>query len=63
VTTQLLTADQVAERWQIPKSTVYDLAHRGCVPSVRLGRHVRFRRKDLEAFEERGGTTDVDEAA
>jgi excisionase family DNA binding protein len=51
VTGQLLTAEQVAERWQIPVSHCYRLAREGRIPSVRLGRYVRFRLDALEAFE------------
>lgn len=40
---RLLTAEQVAARWQVPKSQVYRLAREGRVPVVRLGRYMRFR--------------------
>ena len=53
---QLLTAEQVAERWQVPPSHAYRLAREGKVPSVRLGRYVRFRLDAIEAFE-RGGAS------
>lgn len=49
--TQLLTAEQVAERWQVPKSHVWRLARRGEVPALRLGRYVRFRPAAIEAWE------------
>jgi excisionase family DNA binding protein len=52
---QLLTAEQVAERWQCPVSQVYRLARDGRLRCVRLGRYVRFRLEDIEAFEENGG--------
>jgi excisionase family DNA binding protein len=48
---QLLTAEQVAERWQVPTAHVYRLARNGTVPSVRLGRYVRFRLDAIERFE------------
>ncbi len=53
---QLLTAEQVAERWQVPKAHVYRLARDGRVPVVELGRWYRWRLADLEAFEAAGGT-------
>ena len=55
VTEQLLTADQLAERWQVPKSHVYRLAREGKLPVVSLGRYKRFRLAAVEAFEREGG--------
>lgn len=52
---QLLTADDLAGRWQVPKSHVYGMARSGLLPCVRLGRYVRFRLADVEAFEDGGG--------
>ena len=48
---QLLTAEQVAARWQVPVAHTYRLAREGRVPCVRLGRYVRFRLDQIEAFE------------
>ena len=47
---RLLTADQVAERFQVPKSWIYSAARRNELPSVRLGRYVRFDPRDLEEW-------------
>jgi len=44
---ELLTADEVADLLHIPRSTVRDYARRGVLPSVKLGRHVRFARSDV----------------
>jgi excisionase family DNA binding protein len=52
----LLTAEDVADRWQVPTSHVYRLAREGQLPCVRLGRYRRFRLAELEEFEEAGGT-------
>lgn len=50
---ELLTADEVAELLHIPRSTVSDYARRGVLPSIKLGRHVRFVRSDVaEAIEQ-----------
>ena len=49
---QLLTADQLAERWQIPTSHVYRLAREGRIPCVELGRYRRFRLDAVEQFEQ-----------
>jgi excisionase family DNA binding protein len=39
----LLTADDLAQRWQVSKHQVYRLARDGRVPTVRIGRYFRFR--------------------
>lgn len=47
----LLTTEQLAERLQVPVATVRMWRHRGTGPKgVRLGRHVRYRASDLEAW-------------
>jgi excisionase family DNA binding protein len=51
---QLWTAEQLAQRWQVPVSHVYRLAREGRIPVVRLGRYVRFLPEAVEAYE-RGG--------
>ncbi len=49
---ELLTAEEVAELLNIPRSTVNDYARRGVLPSIKLGRHRRFVRSDVaEAIE------------
>jgi len=47
----LLTADQLGERWQVPKAHVYRLAREGRVPVVQIGRYYRFRESSIEAWE------------
>jgi excisionase family DNA binding protein len=54
---QLLTAEQLADHWQVPKSHVYRLAREGKIPTVELGRYRRWRLEAIEAFE-RGATDD-----
>jgi excisionase family DNA binding protein len=49
---QLLTAEQLAERYQIPISQVYRLTRGGAIPAVRLGRYYRYRLDHLEQFED-----------
>jgi excisionase family DNA binding protein len=51
VTGRLLTADELAERWQVPKSQVYRLTREGAIPTVRLGRYVRYHPAAIDAFE------------
>ena len=52
MTGQLLTADQLAIRWQVPKSHVYRLAREGAIPVVELGRYRRFGLDAIEQFEQ-----------
>ena len=52
----LLTAEDLAVRWQVPVAQVYRLARDGRVPAVRLGRYYRFRLEAVQTFEESGGT-------
>jgi excisionase family DNA binding protein len=48
----LLTAEQVADLLAIPRSSVYDYARRlnEPLPSIRVGRHRRFHRTDIERW-------------
>jgi DNA-binding Xre family transcriptional regulator len=34
---RLLTADELAARWQVPKAQVYRLSREGRLPTVRIG--------------------------
>ena len=52
---QLLTAEQVGERWQVPKAHVYRLARDGRLPCVRVGRYMRFTVATIDAWEQAGG--------
>jgi len=45
----VLTAAQVAELLQLPVRSVHEYAARGDLPSVRIGRHRRFLRSQVEA--------------
>jgi len=49
---RLLTADQLAERWQVKPSHVYRLAREGKIPEVKIGRYKRFRLDAIERFED-----------
>ncbi len=48
---QLLTAEQLATRWQVPESQVYRLARDGRIPTVELGRYRRWSLEAIEAYE------------
>lgn len=53
---RLLTAHDLAERWQVPAAHVYRLAREGKLPAVQLGRYRRFALAAVEQFEASGGT-------
>jgi len=42
MTDRLLTADEVADRLSVAKSTIYAWIHQGRLQHVKLGRAVRF---------------------
>ena len=48
----LLTMPQVAKRLGVPESEAYALARRGRLRVVRIGKYVRMRPADLDAFVE-----------
>jgi excisionase family DNA binding protein len=45
---ELMTAEQMAGTLQMRVSTVEDYARRGLLPSVKVGRHRRFIRSQVE---------------
>jgi excisionase family DNA binding protein len=48
---RLWTLAELAEYLQVPEQTVYTWRKRGAGPrGFRIGRHVRFRREDVEAW-------------
>jgi excisionase family DNA binding protein len=55
---RLLTADDLAERWQVKPSHVYRLTREGALPTVRLGRYYRYRVEVIDQFERGGGAAD-----
>jgi excisionase family DNA binding protein len=48
----LLTAKELAARWQVRPQHVYTLAREGDLPHLRIGRYVRFRLAAVEAWEQ-----------
>jgi excisionase family DNA binding protein len=47
---RLLTATDVARELNVSRSFAYQMMQRGTIPVVRLGRAVRVRPQDLDAF-------------
>jgi predicted DNA-binding transcriptional regulator AlpA len=59
----ILTAEQLAQRWSVPKSWIYAKAASGELPKIPLpGKYIRFRLDTIECFE-RGELDSTDEAA
>ena len=54
----LLTADDLAVRWQVKPSHVYRLTREKRIPTVKLGRYYRYRADEIEAFERDGGVSE-----
>ena len=59
---KLLTAEQLAERWQIPgkkpQQGIYRMTRDGTIPLgvvVPIGRYYRYRLEGIEEFERNGG--------
>jgi len=52
LTEPLLSAEDVAALLGIPRSSVYEYARRATdpLPGIRIGRHVRFDRRDIERW-------------
>lgn len=46
----VMTAAQVAEMLNLSRAAVYRLANTGQIPSIRLGRTIRFLRENIEAM-------------
>jgi excisionase family DNA binding protein len=51
VSAQLLTPEQLAERWQVSKAHVYRQTREGKIPTVKLGRYYRYRLDAIERYE------------
>lgn len=52
---RLVTADEVAVQFGITRQRVYELARQGLIPTVRLGRSLRFSASAIGDWINRGG--------
>jgi excisionase family DNA binding protein len=48
VTNEILNIKEVSAYLKIPISTVYKLVQNGKVPAIKVGKHWRFMKKDLD---------------
>ena len=54
----LMTTEQLAEFLQVPLATLYQWRHKGTGPKgMKVGKHVRYRRADVEAWLETQAAT------
>jgi excisionase family DNA binding protein len=55
LTDGILNIKEVSDYLRIPVSTVYKLVQEGRVPAIKLGKHWRIMKKDLDQlFEQKG---------
>ena len=47
---EFLNAYQVKQLLEIPLSTVYHLTKTGTIKSVRIGKHIRYRKQDIDRY-------------
>lgn len=47
---KLMTPREVAEAMRVSTMTVYRLVKAGSLPAIRVGKHLRIRRSDLQAY-------------
>jgi excisionase family DNA binding protein len=47
---KLFSLDEVVEYLKIPKSTIYKLSQKGKIPSVKIGKQLRFRKSSLDSW-------------
>lgn len=47
---RFFTIDEVAKYLKIPKSTLYKLSEKGKIPSVKIGKQLRFRKSSLNQW-------------
>ncbi len=48
---RLVTIEELSDYLQVPVKTLYDWRHRGLgPPGLRVGRHVRYRQADVDAW-------------
>ena len=56
---RLLTAKETAGVLQVTLPRVYELARLGLIPSVRMGRQIRFDEDKLREWATRGGSAEM----
>jgi predicted DNA-binding transcriptional regulator AlpA len=61
MTAQFLSMDDLVERWGVKRSVIYGLRHRRKLPpAIKIGKQLRWRRDEIEAWEEDQREMEVD---
>ena len=47
---KLLTVSEIAEIFRVGRSKAYDIVGKREIPYIRIGREIRFRRSDIDAY-------------
>jgi len=53
VSDEILTPDDLASIWKVPKSKIYGLTMKtgpGSIPRFKIGRHLRFKRSEIDRW-------------
>ena len=53
---KFFTSEEIASRYSVKTTTVWEWIRRGELPAIRIGKLYRIRADDLEAFEKKGRT-------
>ena len=49
---KLYTCEEIADRYQVQLTTVWEWIRKGFLPAIKLGRYYRTRESDLQKFEQ-----------
>lgn len=60
---KLLRPEELAARWQVPKSQIYRLSREEKIPTVRIGRYYRYDQGAIEAYERGDAGSEMPRAA
>jgi excisionase family DNA binding protein len=47
---KFFTINEVSQYLKIPKSTIYKLSQKGEIPSIKIGKQIRFRKSSLDKW-------------
>ena len=47
----ILTPEELADRWRVPRSQIYRLSRAGAIPLIQVGRYYRYRLELIEEYE------------
>ncbi len=47
---KLITAEELANKLQVPKSWIYGQTRNDRIPCIRIGKHIRFDEEQIESW-------------